>query len=188
MLCHSDATSFSSFTLHFSLSFLFHSPVPKLRWRKVDGLMPSKAGSSVEGPTLILPELSFDDEGVYECEAYNSEGSDTYQGRINVQGKVFIAPVRHSMSISWLNKQPGHFYIKVSETWNISVSLSRCLSWMPSDWRRGKIKHVEIWRDYIHVLSPSKITEIHLLSQPSCLVFTSVQGEQKRFKKKTLLQ
>ena len=49
--------------------------------------MPSKAGSSVEGPTLILPELSFDDEGVYECEAYNSEGSDTYQGRINVQGE-----------------------------------------------------------------------------------------------------
>lgn len=49
--------------------------------------MPSKAGSSAESPTLILPELSFDDEGVYECEAYNSEGSDTYQGRINVQGK-----------------------------------------------------------------------------------------------------
>lgn len=48
--------------------------------------MPSKAGSSAEGRTLILPDLSFDDEGVYECEAYNSEGSDTYQGRINVQG------------------------------------------------------------------------------------------------------
>lgn len=48
--------------------------------------MPSKAGSSSEGPTLILPELSFDDEGVYECEAYNSEGRDTYQGRISVQG------------------------------------------------------------------------------------------------------
>lgn len=49
--------------------------------------MPSKAGSSAESPTLILQDLSFDDEGVYECEAYNSEGSDTYQGRINVQGK-----------------------------------------------------------------------------------------------------
>lgn len=49
--------------------------------------MPSKAGSSVEGPTLILPELSFDDEGIYECEASNSEGSETYQGRINVQGE-----------------------------------------------------------------------------------------------------
>lgn len=48
--------------------------------------MPSKAGSSAEAPILILPDLSFDDEGLYECEAYNSEGSDTHQGRINVQG------------------------------------------------------------------------------------------------------
>ncbi|XP_031133102.1 contactin-2 [Sander lucioperca] len=67
--------------------FAYGNPVPKLRWRKVDGLMPSKASASAEGPTLILPELSFDDEGVYECEAYNSEGSDTYQGRINVQAQ-----------------------------------------------------------------------------------------------------
>lgn len=52
--------------------------------------MPFKAGSSVEGPTLILPDLSFDDEGIYECEAYNSEGSDTHQGRINVQGKDIV--------------------------------------------------------------------------------------------------
>ncbi len=58
--------------------------------------MPSKAGSSAEGPTLILPDLSFDDEGIYECEAYNSEGSDTYQGRINVQGKKKkILPFKH---------------------------------------------------------------------------------------------
>lgn len=50
--------------------------------------MPTKAGPSAESPTLVLPDLSFDDEGVYECEAYNSEGSDTYQGRIVVQGTV----------------------------------------------------------------------------------------------------
>uniref|UniRef100_A0A8C8A199 Contactin 2 n=1 Tax=Oryzias sinensis TaxID=183150 RepID=A0A8C8A199_9TELE len=69
-------------TVHF-----YNSPVPKLRWRKVDGLMPSKTGSSAEGPTLVLPDLSFDDEGVYECEAYNSEGRDTHQGRISVQAQ-----------------------------------------------------------------------------------------------------
>ncbi|KAM9364890.1 contactin-2 [Pholidichthys leucotaenia] len=67
--------------------FAYGNPVPKLRWRKVDGLMPSKAGSSVYSPTLTLPDLSFDDEGIYECEAYSSEGSDTYQGRINVQAQ-----------------------------------------------------------------------------------------------------
>ncbi|XP_077582424.1 contactin-2 isoform X2 [Stigmatopora nigra] len=67
--------------------FAYGNPVPKLRWKKVDGLMPSKAGSSVDGPTLILPDLSFDDEGLYECEAYNSEGVDVYQGRIIVQAQ-----------------------------------------------------------------------------------------------------
>uniref|UniRef100_A0A8C8A1B9 Contactin 2 n=1 Tax=Oryzias sinensis TaxID=183150 RepID=A0A8C8A1B9_9TELE len=67
--------------------FAYGNPVPKLRWRKVDGLMPSKTGSSAEGPTLVLPDLSFDDEGVYECEAYNSEGRDTHQGRISVQAQ-----------------------------------------------------------------------------------------------------
>lgn len=59
--------------------------------------MPSKAGPTVEGPTLTLPELSFDDEGIYECEAYNSEGRDTYQGRINVQGDYRFFIVQQSM-------------------------------------------------------------------------------------------
>lgn len=85
-----------------------HSPVPKLRWRKVDGLMPSKAGLSAEAPTLILPELSFDDEGVYECEAYNSEGSDTHQGRINVQGTV---------DILWISGGVATEHIPVTITW-----------------------------------------------------------------------
>lgn len=84
---HPELLPYILFLYFTSNFFWFHSPVPKLRWRKVDGLMPSKAGSTIEGPMLVLPELSFDDEGVYECEAYNSEGSDTYQGRINVQGK-----------------------------------------------------------------------------------------------------
>uniref|UniRef100_A0A8C7JPN4 Contactin 2 n=1 Tax=Oncorhynchus kisutch TaxID=8019 RepID=A0A8C7JPN4_ONCKI len=54
---------------------------------KVDGLLPSKAGASAEGPILTLPEITFHDEGVYECEAYNSEGRDKHQGRINVQAQ-----------------------------------------------------------------------------------------------------
>lgn len=87
MLLHFENAILPFLPLNSSLHLMSHSPVPKLRWRKVDGLMPSKAGSSVEGPALILPDLSFDDEGVYECEAYNSEGRDMYQGRISVQGK-----------------------------------------------------------------------------------------------------
>uniref|UniRef100_A0A8C7TXG1 Contactin 2 n=1 Tax=Oncorhynchus mykiss TaxID=8022 RepID=A0A8C7TXG1_ONCMY len=54
---------------------------------KVDGLLPSKAGASAEGPILTLPDMTFHEEGVYECEAYNSEGRDTQQGRITVQAQ-----------------------------------------------------------------------------------------------------
>ncbi|CAB1315313.1 unnamed protein product [Coregonus sp. 'balchen'] len=67
--------------------FAYGNPVPKLRWRKVDGLLPSKAGASAEGPILTLPDMTFHEEGVYECEAYNSEGRDTHQGRITVQAQ-----------------------------------------------------------------------------------------------------
>lgn len=63
------------------------SPTPKLRWRKVDGVLPFKVGASADSPILTIPDLSFDDEGVYECEAYSSEGRDTQQGRISVQGR-----------------------------------------------------------------------------------------------------
>lgn len=62
------------------------SPTPRLRWRKVDGVLPSKVGDTEYGPILTIPDLSFDDEGLYECEAYSSEGRDTQQGRISVQG------------------------------------------------------------------------------------------------------
>lgn len=63
------------------------SPIPKIRWRKVDGILPPKVGASAEGPILIIPELNFDDEGMYECEVYNLEGRETHQGRISVQGR-----------------------------------------------------------------------------------------------------
>lgn len=37
-------------------------------------------------PTLQIPSVSFEDEGTYECEAENSKGRDSVQGRIIVQG------------------------------------------------------------------------------------------------------
>ncbi|KAG7472629.1 hypothetical protein MATL_G00110820 [Megalops atlanticus] len=67
--------------------FAYGNPVPNLRWRKVDGSLPAKVTPSMDKPTLILPNLSFEDEGTYECEAQNSEGRDTYQGRIIVQAR-----------------------------------------------------------------------------------------------------
>ncbi|XP_066559318.1 contactin-2 isoform X2 [Amia ocellicauda] len=67
--------------------FAYGNPVPKLRWRKVDGSLPSKVVTSAEGSVLLVPELGFEDEGMYECEARNSEGRDTFQGRITVQAQ-----------------------------------------------------------------------------------------------------
>uniref|UniRef100_A0A8B9KS73 Contactin 2 n=1 Tax=Astyanax mexicanus TaxID=7994 RepID=A0A8B9KS73_ASTMX len=73
--------------------FAYGNPTPKLRWRKVDGILPSKVGASADGPILTLPDLSFDDEGVYECEAYSSEGRDTHQGRVSVQGTALLKEI-----------------------------------------------------------------------------------------------
>lgn len=60
------------------------SPVPMIKWRKVDGSL-SPQWATAE-PTLQIPSVSFEDEGTYECEAENSKGRDTVQGRIIVQG------------------------------------------------------------------------------------------------------
>lgn len=86
---------FLSLPLYFVSSL---SPIPKTRWRKVDGVLPPKV-AIVDGPILIIPELNFEDEGMYECEVYNSEGRETHQGRISVQGRRTV-----SQLTSW-----GHF-------------------------------------------------------------------------------
>ncbi|KAJ8265111.1 hypothetical protein COCON_G00142100 [Conger conger] len=67
--------------------FAHGNPVPTLRWRKVESSLPPKVAPSADTPTLTIPNLSFEDEGLYECEAQNSEGQDSYQGRITVQAR-----------------------------------------------------------------------------------------------------
>ncbi|KAB0391755.1 hypothetical protein E2I00_005187 [Balaenoptera physalus] len=63
--------------------FAFGNPVPRIKWRKVDGSL-SPQWATAE-PTLQIPSVGFEDEGTYECEAENSKGRDTVQGRIIVQ-------------------------------------------------------------------------------------------------------
>uniref|UniRef100_A0A2K5CE44 Contactin-3 n=1 Tax=Aotus nancymaae TaxID=37293 RepID=A0A2K5CE44_AOTNA len=65
--------------------FAFGNPVPRIKWRKVDGSL-SPQWATAE-PTLQIPSVSFEDEGTYECEAENSKGRDTVQGRIIVQAQ-----------------------------------------------------------------------------------------------------
>lgn len=70
-----------------SSDLLPHSPVPRIKWRKLDGSQSSKwIGSE---PLLQIQDVGFEDEGTYECEAENIKGRDTYQGRIIIQGNTF---------------------------------------------------------------------------------------------------
>ncbi|XP_028925266.1 contactin-2 [Ornithorhynchus anatinus] len=65
--------------------FAFGNPVPRIKWRRVDGtLSPQWAEGE---PTLQIANVGFEDEGTYECEAENTKGRDTVQGRIIVQAQ-----------------------------------------------------------------------------------------------------
>uniref|UniRef100_A0A8B9TJ31 Contactin-2 n=1 Tax=Anas platyrhynchos TaxID=8839 RepID=A0A8B9TJ31_ANAPL len=65
--------------------FAFGNPVPRIKWRKLDGSQASKWISSE--PLLQIQDVGFEDEGTYECEAENIKGRDTYQGRIIIQAQ-----------------------------------------------------------------------------------------------------
>ncbi|XP_042537816.1 contactin-2 isoform X1 [Dipodomys spectabilis] len=70
--------------------FAFGNPVPRIKWRKVDGTL-SPQWATAE-PTLQIPSVSFEDEGTYECEVENSKGRDTVQGRVIVQAQKAAQP------------------------------------------------------------------------------------------------
>ncbi|OWK08443.1 hypothetical protein Celaphus_00010730, partial [Cervus elaphus hippelaphus] len=83
--------------------FAFGNPVPRIKWRKVDGSL-SPQWATAE-PTLQIPSVGFEDEGTYECEAENAKGRDTVQGRIIVQGSpVSTAP--HCERPGWHSSSP----------------------------------------------------------------------------------
>uniref|UniRef100_A0A8C3L9I5 Contactin 2 n=1 Tax=Chrysolophus pictus TaxID=9089 RepID=A0A8C3L9I5_CHRPC len=65
--------------------FAFGNPVPRIKWRKLDGSQTSKWISSE--PLLHIQNVDFEDEGTYECEAENIKGRDTYQGRIIIHAQ-----------------------------------------------------------------------------------------------------
>ncbi|XP_030076873.1 contactin-2 [Microcaecilia unicolor] len=65
--------------------FAFGNPVPHIKWRKVDGPLPSKLTATE--PVLQIPNVAFEDEGTYECEAENAKGRDSFQGRVIVQAQ-----------------------------------------------------------------------------------------------------
>ncbi|XP_028590129.2 contactin-2 isoform X1 [Podarcis muralis] len=65
--------------------FAFGNPVPRIKWRKLDGSQSSEWITTE--PLLQFKEIGFEDEGTYECEAENAQGKDTYRGRIIIQAQ-----------------------------------------------------------------------------------------------------
>lgn len=66
------------------------SPIPQIRWRKVDGMLPIHHENSMTGGHLHLYNVQYEDEGVYECEAVNSKGKDWHKANLYVEGRTAV--------------------------------------------------------------------------------------------------
>ncbi|TSK13409.1 Contactin-1a [Bagarius yarrelli] len=65
--------------------FALGNPIPQIRWRKVDGVLPLHHENSLTGGLLHLFNVQYQDEGVYECEALNSKGKDWHKANLYVE-------------------------------------------------------------------------------------------------------
>lgn len=74
------------------------SPIPQIRWRKVDGELPAhRHDVSMAGSLLHLYDVQYEDEGVYECEADNSKGKDWHKTHLYVEGESHMTSLlRHT--------------------------------------------------------------------------------------------
>lgn len=67
--------------------FALGNPIPQIRWRKLDGVLPPlRHDVSMSGALLHLYSLQYEDEGLYECEADNSKGKDWHKTHLYVEG------------------------------------------------------------------------------------------------------
>lgn len=72
-----------------SLSVL-SSPVPEIRWKKLDGELSPNHEVRMAGSYLHLYNVQNEDAGTYKCEALNSKGKDYHTARLSVEGKKFV--------------------------------------------------------------------------------------------------
>lgn len=62
------------------------SPIPEIRWRKLDAELPANHEITMAGALLHLFNVQIEDEGYYECEALNSKGKDWHKAYLYVEG------------------------------------------------------------------------------------------------------
>uniref|UniRef100_A0A667WN09 Contactin 1 n=1 Tax=Myripristis murdjan TaxID=586833 RepID=A0A667WN09_9TELE len=65
--------------------FALGNPIPVIRWRKLDGQLPSTHELGMSGAHLHLNNVQFEDAGTYQCEAMNSKGKDYHSARVSVE-------------------------------------------------------------------------------------------------------
>ncbi|KAJ8262276.1 hypothetical protein GJAV_G00164580 [Gymnothorax javanicus] len=65
--------------------FALGNPVPEIRWRKLEGEPSASHEISASGATLHIYSVQMEDEGTYECEAYNSKGKDRHKAWLGVE-------------------------------------------------------------------------------------------------------
>lgn len=150
------------------------SPVPRIKWRKVDGSL-SPQWTTAE-PTLQIPSVSFEDEGTYECEAENSKGRDTVQGRIIVQGTETppssLRKIQHK--------------IQHKETGRASCSSLQTLARPTKHVWRGHLraqqgpneKHTSLSKDLVAKAAAGTAIECQLPC-PHCFVLSSPEYQQR---------
>ena len=72
---------------HACLFLSLPSPVPEIRWKKLDGQLPPNHEVRMAGAHLHLYNVQFEDAGTYQCEAVNSKGKDYHTAHVSVEGK-----------------------------------------------------------------------------------------------------
>uniref|UniRef100_A0A8C4F8V5 Contactin 1 n=1 Tax=Dicentrarchus labrax TaxID=13489 RepID=A0A8C4F8V5_DICLA len=65
--------------------FALGNPVPEIRWKKLDGLLPPNHEVRMAGAHLNLYNVQFEDGGTYQCEAVNVRGKDYHTARVSVE-------------------------------------------------------------------------------------------------------
>lgn len=73
--------------VEYSFSLSLPSPVPEIRWKKLEGKLPSNHEVRMAGANLHLYNVQFEDAGRYQCEAVNSKGKDYHAARVSVEGE-----------------------------------------------------------------------------------------------------
>ena len=62
-------------------------PSPQYRWYKSGRLITDNGALTNGNQTLLLTKVTLNDDGIYQCEAYNVEGSDTSTTKLIVYGR-----------------------------------------------------------------------------------------------------